>query len=158
MSINLRELIVAVDPYGIIGANGSLGFDEPHDMAWFQWYTRGKTVVAGRKTAESFGWHPIKNTQPLPGRELIVLSNGPGGTSFQDVLLLDKSLCFIGGSEVYKQALPHVHRAVVTHLSSTIYNGDARFDTGYLVKRFDKWVTIKEWDTAKITVYESIKR
>ena len=157
MSINLRELIVAVDPYGNIGTNGSLGFDEPHDMNWFQWYTQGKTIVAGRKTAASFGWHPTKNPQPLPGRELIVLSHKDGST-LRDVLLLDKSLCFVGGAEIYAQVLPHVHRAVVTHLDTIIHGGDAKFDTAYLVKRFDKWVTIKQWDTAKITIYEHIKR
>lgn len=157
MSINLRELIVAVDPYGNIGTNNQLGFDEPEDMAWFRWYTTGKTIVAGRKTAESFGWHPVTKPQPLPGRELIVLSHKKGKT-LKDVLLLDKSLCFVGGAEIYSQVLPHVHRAVVTHLETTIQCADARFDTGYLVKRFDKWVTVKAWDTAKITIYEHIKR
>ena len=29
MSINTRELIVAVDPMGYIGSGGELGFDEP---------------------------------------------------------------------------------------------------------------------------------
>lgn len=156
MSINVRELIVAVDPYGNIGANNSLGFDEPQDLAWFKWYTMGKTVVAGRKTAESFGYHPTRNPQPLPGRKLIVLSST--GESLADVLLRDESLCFIGGGEIYKQVLPHVHRAVVTHLETVINNADTSFDTGYLVKRFDKWVTVKSWDTARITIYEHIKR
>lgn len=157
MSINLRELIVAVDPYGSIGTNNSLGFDESQDMKWFQWYTTGKTIVAGRKTAESLGWHPTNNPQPLPNRELIVLSNACG-SSLSDVLLLDRSLCFIGGAEIYAQVLPHVHRAVVTHLETVINEADAKFDTAYLVKRFDKWVTVKTWDTARITIYEQIKR
>jgi dihydrofolate reductase len=156
MSINVRELIVAVDPYGSIGANDNLGFDEPQDMAWFKWYTTGKTVVAGRKTAESFGYHPTNNPQPLPGRKLIVLSST--GESLADVLLRNESLCFIGGGEIYKQVLPHVHRAVVTHLETVINNADTSFDTGYLIKRFDKWVTVKSWDTARITIYEHIKR
>ena len=156
MSINLRELIVAVDPYGFIGTEGRLGFDEPQDMQWFKWYTTGKTVVAGTKTAKSFGWHPTKNPQPLPGRKLIVVSRS--GKRLEDVLLMDESLCFIGGAEIYDQVLPHVHRAVVTHLESTITKPDAKFNTAYLVKRFDKWVTVKQWDTARITIYEQIKR
>lgn len=156
MSINQRELIVAVDPYGFIGTNGRLGFDEPQDMKWFQWYTTGKTVVAGKKTAKSLGWHPTKNPQPLPGRKLIVLSRS--GTRLEDVLMRDESLCFIGGAEIYDQVLPHVHRAVVTHLETVIADPDAKFNTGYLVKRFDKWVTVKTWDSARITIYEQIKR
>lgn len=156
MSINVRELIVAVDPYGNIGANNNLGFDEPQDTAWFKWYTMGKTIVAGRKTAESLGYHPTRNPQPLPGRKLIVLSST--GESLADVLLRDESLCFIGGGEIYKQVLPYVHRAVVTHLETVINGADTSFDTGYLVKRFDKWVTVKSWDTARITIYEHIKR
>lgn len=157
MSINLRELIVAVDPYGNIGSNNSLGFDEPQDMKWFQWYTIGKTLVAGRKTAESLGWHPLTNPQPLEGRKLIVLSNKLG-TTLSDVLMLDESLCFIGGGEVYKQVLPHIHRAVVTHLDTVIQSPDTSFNTGYLLKRFDRWVTVKSWKTAHVTIYEHIRR
>lgn len=156
MSIYQRELIVAVDPYGFIGTEGRLGFDESQDLAWFQWYTMGKTVVAGRKTAISLGWNPITNPQPLHGRKLIVVSRH--GQSLEDVLMLQESLCFIGGAEIYEQVLPHVHRAVVTHLESTIIKPDAKFNTSYLVKRFDKWVTVKQWDTARITIYEQIKR
>lgn len=157
MSINMRELIVAVDLYGNIGSNGHLGFNEPQDMAWFRWYTQGKTIVAGRKTAESLGWHPNSNPQPLPGRKLIVVS-GKRGHDLKDVLMRDESLCFIGGANLYSQILPHVHRAVVTHMETVIQDADVRFDTAYLVKRFDKWVTVKAWDTAKITIYEHIKR
>jgi len=159
MSINVRELIVAVDPYGYIGTNGNLGFHEPHDMAWFRWYTEGKTIVAGRKTAESFGWCKDSRPQPLPGRKLIVLSSDPSiGMTLDEVLRLDESICFVGGANVYEQVLPHVHRAVVTHLETLINEPDAKFNTAYLVKRFDKWVTVKAWDTARITIYEHIKR
>ena len=156
MTINQRELIVAVDPYGNIGTKGRLGFDEPRDMSWFKWYTTGKTVVAGRKTAMSIGWHPKRNPQPLPGRKLIVLSRK--NARLEDVLMLDESLCFIGGAEIYDQVLPHVHRAVVTHIETIIHDPDSKFNTGYLVKRFDKWVTVASWESARITIYEQIKR
>lgn len=159
MSINLRELIVAVDPYGNIGSGNRLGFDEPQDMQWFKWYTIGKSLVAGRKTAESLGWHPKLNPQPLAGRELIVVSNKcPECLTLHEALNLNKSLCFIGGGEIYEQVLPHIHRAVVTHLETVIPCADTSFNTGYLVKRFDRWVTVKAWESARVTIYEHIRR
>ena len=129
----------------------------------------GKTIVAGRKTAESFGWsesnaHSEGVSQPLPGRELIVLGRGGHDTyELEEVLKLDKPLCFVGGGEIYEQVLPHVHRAVVTHLETLIHHADTKFNTGYLLKRFDKWLTVKQWGKpgktgGRIVIYEHIRR
>ena len=56
------NLIVAVDEKWGIGKDGGLLAHLPEDMKYFRETTRGRTVVMGRRTLESFpGGKPLKN-------------------------------------------------------------------------------------------------
>lgn len=137
-----RELIIAVDSNGAIGAEGGLGFSLPHDMEWFKWYTMGKVVAAGRKTAKSFHFD-------LPGRELKIISSDR--LSIEEALMLPK-VCFIGGGQVYKQVIPYVDRMVVTHLGKPLDKADTFVKLPTYV--FSKATTVKEWKGNKIVIYD----
>ena len=74
------NLIVAVDEKWGIGRNGGLLTHLPGDMKYFRETTRGKVVVMGRKTLESF-----PDGKPLKNRVNIVLTGNrdycPGGVT-----------------------------------------------------------------------------
>lgn len=63
------KAIVAVDKNWAIGKDGDLLFKLPGDMKFFRETTKGKVIVLGRKTLESF-----PGGKPLPGRVNVVLT------------------------------------------------------------------------------------
>ena len=63
------NVIVAVDQNYAIGYRGGMLFHLPGDLKYFARMTKGKTLVMGRATLESF-----PGGKPLPGRPHIVLS------------------------------------------------------------------------------------
>lgn len=129
-----RELIVAVDINGAIGANGGLGFNCPEDMEFFREYTMGKVLWCGRRT------YPSVST--LDGREVRQLKRGckaQGLDTFPEG-------CYIGGGAVYASVVNRVDRAVVTYLNTEISNADTFFPRVFLsgfseatVVRKGKW-------------------
>jgi dihydrofolate reductase len=103
-------IVVAMTRNGVIGRGGKLPWDLPADRQLFRRLTEGNTVIMGRLTFESLA-------EPLPNRHNIVLSRTPrplaGATvcrSFlQGVALgwrLGRPVYVIGGSELYRRALP----------------------------------------------------
>ena len=65
--------IVAAAKNGVIGVNNTLPWDIPEDMKFFRDTTKGKIIIMGRKTLESF-------PGLLPGRFHIVVTRQPGYT------------------------------------------------------------------------------
>lgn len=123
-------LVAAVAENGVIGVNGKLPWHLPEDLKHFKLLTSGHPVIMGRKTWESIG-------RPLPNRNNIVVSRkegfrAPGANvagSFEDALRLCAGagpIFAIGGSEVYRAALPHAAGLVLTEIRRA-YEGDARF-------------------------------
>ncbi len=113
------SLIVALDENNGIGLNNGLPWHLPADLAHFKATTLGKPIIMGRKTFESIG-------RPLPGRLNIVLSQkqfkAPGVTV---VSSLDEALdvahdapevMVIGGTAIFKAALPYAHRLYLTRV------------------------------------------
>ena len=108
--IQMLSVLIAVDDHGAIGLDGKLPWKDPKDMAWFQSVTFGKTLIVGRKTAESL--------PKLHGRNLIIMSrqcdqdgNNLGsaicGTQWQGFSDMDQEFIVIGGAEIYKSAYPY---------------------------------------------------
>ncbi len=64
------SMIVAHGLNREIGKDNKLLWHIPEDMKKFVKHTKGKTIIVGRKTFESFG-------KPLPKREHLVLTNNP---------------------------------------------------------------------------------
>ena len=125
------HLIFARSANGVIGKDGGLPWRLPEDLAHFKRTTSGHPVVMGRKTWDSL---PPK-FRPLPGRLNIVVTRQPhwqadgamrAGTFEEAVARCgDASDAWvIGGAEIYRQALPLAHTAVVTEIHAD-FEGDA---------------------------------
>ena len=127
-------VIVAVADNGVIGRNNALPWRIPADLQYFKRTTLGKPVIMGRKTFESIG-------RPLPGRANIVITRNAGygadGVrvvgSLQDALALARDIALIdgvgeavviGGSEIYRLAVPVADRLYVTEVHAEV-EGDA---------------------------------
>ena len=75
------KAIVAVNKKWAIGKNGDLLYSLPGDMRFFRETTKGKTVIMGRKTLDSF-----PAGAPLKNRVNIVISKKSDGKFIFDVL------------------------------------------------------------------------
>ncbi len=127
MSATRRELalIFAVSRNGVIGKDGKLPWHVPEDLAWFKKHTSGHAIIMGRRTHLSIG-------RPLPHRRNIVVSRDPAATfagcetatSLEAALALayEKDACpfVIGGSELYRAALPLATHLYVTHIEREV--------------------------------------
>lgn len=121
------NLIIAVDEKWGIGREGGLLARLPGDMKYFRETTRGKVVVMGRKTLESF-----PGQKPLKGRVNIVLTRNmdyaPEGVTVchsrgEALSVLEQysqeDIFIIGGGMIYREFLPYCRKAYVTCIHST---------------------------------------
>ena len=125
------HLIFARSANGVIGKEGGLPWHLPEDLAHFKRVTSGHPVLMGRKTWDSLP----PRFRPLPGRMNIVVTRQPGwqadgalrAASLDEALLLVPSgadAWVIGGADIYREALPLAHSAVVTEIDAD-FDGDA---------------------------------
>ena len=105
-----------------IGNGNDLLVHIPEDMKFFRNTTRGKVIVMGRRTLESFpGGNPLKD------RINIVLSRDPDYKKEGVIVchsveeVLDRTAVFpaedvfvIGGAQIYRQFLAYCEKALVT--------------------------------------------
>lgn len=124
------SMIAAMAKNRVIGHENSLPWHLPEDLKHFKQMTLGKPVVMGRKTYESMG-------KPLPGRKNIVVTRNAHYqeegcivvTSLEQAIvhLADvKEIMIIGGTEIYRLALPIAHRMYLTFIDLEV-TGDAYF-------------------------------
>jgi dihydrofolate reductase len=143
--------IAAMAKNRVIGVDNKLPWHLPEDLKYFKEKTKGKILVMGRKTFESF-------PGALPNRFHIIITRNsdyyPPLTekfteqdfaicfSLEEALklaaqLLEKShplhresfgdeIMISGGGEIYKQSLPYLHRLYLTVIEQD-YPGDAKF-------------------------------
>jgi dihydrofolate reductase len=125
------NLIYARAANGVIGKDNALPWHLPEDLAHFKRTTLGSPVIMGRKTWDSLP----PRFRPLPGRRNIVLTRDNAwqaeGAHRAGSVAEALAACgdapeawVIGGAEVYRQALPHAQRAVVTEIARD-FDGDA---------------------------------
>ena len=123
-------LIVAMTPGRVIGRAGTLPWRLRADLRRFRRLTMGHHVIMGRKTYESL-------PGPLPGRHMVVLASRPCASvpetlrvgSWEDVwdrVQGDDSPFVIGGSRVFREALPWCQTMYLTLVHGTP-DGDVRF-------------------------------
>lgn len=131
------SMIACMNPNYVIGRNGDLAWSCKSDMKHFIEFTRGKTVVMGRKTWDSL---PRK---PLPGRRNIVLSRdtsseieGADTLTVDQVLLLSDSeeVVVIGGEEIYKEFLPYAKNVLLNVVEAVVKSGDTHFPYEEMLK------------------------
>ncbi|MDO9452132.1 MAG: dihydrofolate reductase [Stagnimonas sp.] len=126
----LVSVIAALAKNRVIGIENRLPWRLPEDLTHFKALTLNHPILMGRKTFESLG-------RPLPGRTNIVITRNPDYC--QDGCLVAASipaalaLCadadevfFIGGAELYAQAIPLADRLYLTEVDIDA-TGDAWF-------------------------------
>jgi dihydrofolate reductase len=123
-------LLAAVASNGIIGANGTLPWRLPEDLAHFKRLTMGSPVIMGRRT-----WESLPGS--LPGRENIVVTRTPGyeapGAAVANSLESALALCagepvvfVIGGSRLFADSLPLASGLILTEIHRD-FEGDTWF-------------------------------
>lgn len=125
------HLIYARAENGTIGLNGQMPWHLPEDLAHFRQQTQGCPVIMGRKTWDSLP----PRFRPLPGRQNIVITRQPDWSDAGAVRAasLPEAVAWcaeaavvwvIGGAQIYAQAAPYAHAAVVTEIHQN-FVGDA---------------------------------
>lgn len=120
LGCELKAIVAVTNNWGI-GKDGDLVTHIKADMRHFVACTTGNTVIMGRKTLDSFpGGKPLKN------RRNIVLTRDESfeREGVEVVRSVDEALeavatdglaWIIGGGEVYRQFMPYLDAAEVTH-------------------------------------------
>jgi len=125
-----KYIIAAMTRDRVIGKDNKMPWHLPDDLKLFKKLTTGNTVIMGRKTYQSIG-------KPLPNRNNIVISRSemdiPGAVVCQSIAQAlskaeeyGKKIFFIGGAEIYRQALPLADYLCISWLKQD-YPGDAKF-------------------------------
>ena len=126
-------IVVAIARNRVIGRDNDLPWRIPEDLARFKATTMGHVLVMGRRTYESIG-------RPLPGRRTVVVTRRSDWTpapehadavtvrhSVRDALAIDTDELFVvGGSEIYREALPLTDRLLITEVDQRP-EGDVSF-------------------------------
>jgi len=113
-----------MDPNRLIGANGTLPWHLPEDLAFFKKTTLGHPILMGRKTFESIG-------RPLPKRKNIVLTRDKSWShagvevihSPDQIAEMEGQIFIIGGAEIYQALSPLIDEWLVSHVQHS-YAGD----------------------------------
>ncbi len=124
------SIIAAMAKNRVIGCNNTLPWHLPEDLKHFRQLTMGHPILMGRKTFESIG-------KPLPGRTSIVITRSSGfdfpgvkaASSIPEAIALcgdSDEIFFIGGGELYRQAIGLANRIYLTEIQGDFY-GDAHF-------------------------------
>ena len=124
------SIIAAMARNRIIGRENGLPWHLPEDLRHFKRLTMGHHILMGRKTFESIG-------KPLPGRTSIVITRNRNyasqgvhcAASIEAALASckgDDEIFFIGGAELYQQAIAYAERLYLTEIKKD-FEGDARF-------------------------------
>ncbi|SOD14669.1 dihydrofolate reductase [Pedobacter xixiisoli] len=128
--MNQITIVVAVSENNAIGKDNQLLWHLPADLKHFKNKTTGKTIIMGRKTYNSIG-------KPLPNRRNIVITRQRGlqlagievVNSLEEAISIckaDEEVFIIGGAEIYRQALPLVHKIELTRVHQE-FEADAFF-------------------------------
>ncbi|MEK6663600.1 MAG: dihydrofolate reductase [Pseudomonadota bacterium] len=130
MSDSRISIISAMAANRAIGIRNTLPWQLPEDLKHFKALTMGHHIVMGRKTYDSIG-------KPLPGRDTVIVTRNadyavPGclAVNSLDAALTvshgDAEVFFVGGAELYRQALAIAHRIYLTEIQR-VFDGDAFF-------------------------------
>ena len=139
------SLIVAIAQNRVIGKNNQMPWHFPADLKHFKKVTYGSPIIMGRKTFESIG-------KPLPGRKSIIISRQKDYSlnfdsveivhSFSDAAKAAKDYeeaFVIGGSDIYKLALPFAEKIYMTKLDLEVAG-----DTYFPELDSQKWTLVDE--------------
>ena len=123
-------LVAALDDNRAIGFDNRMPWQLPDDLKRFKALTSGKTVLMGRKTAQSLG-------RALPNRQNLVLTRS-GQAPFDGMQAVatwqqavdaaeSDELMVIGGGEIYAMVLPLADFLHLTLVDTHLAQADAYF-------------------------------
>jgi dihydrofolate reductase len=126
------SIIAAMAQNRVIGVDNKLPWRLPADLAYFKSLTLGHHIIMGRKTYQS-----LPGGKPLPGRISVIVTrdsafNAPGcvlAHSLPEAIAAcdgDEEAFFIGGEQLYRQALDVADRLYLTEVRADVA-GDAWF-------------------------------
>jgi len=134
--------IAAMAKNRVIGSNNRLPWHYPEDLKFFKEKTKGRILIMGRKTFESIPgalpnrFHIIvtrdSNYQPpssmkISSEQYCVVTSLEAALSFASQRAQSEEEVFIsGGSEIYLQSLPLIHRLYLTVIQKE-FSGDSYF-------------------------------
>jgi len=124
------SIIAAMAANRAIGLENRLPWHLPEDLKRFKALTMHHHIVMGRKTYDSIG-------KPLPGRDTVIVTRNvdyavPGCIAVNsiDAALTvsygDEEMFFVGGADLYRQALSIANRIYLTEIQR-VFDGDAFF-------------------------------
>jgi len=124
------SIIAAMAQNRTIGINNTLPWRLPGELKYFKAVTMGHHILMGRKTYESIG-------KPLPGRTTVIITRNkdftaPGCITANSIDAAiqasagDDEIFFVGGAELYSQALAFADRLYLTEIQKD-FEGDAHF-------------------------------
>ena len=129
----MLSIIVARARNGAIGKANTIPWHAPEDLSFFRRETLGGAVIMGRRTWESLP----PAARPLKNRDNIVVSSTQQDgvdtvPSFDEAMQLARAqghqrIYAIGGSSIYRAALPRAHRLLITEVDLVIEEADAFF-------------------------------
>ncbi len=128
--MTLITLIAALDNQRAIGFDNQLPWHLPDDLKRFKALTTDKTILMGRKTAQSLG-------RALPNRKNLVLTR-TGQVPFAGMVAVasfeqaiaecaSEELMVIGGGEIYAYCLPFAQKMHLTFVDTHLPKADAFF-------------------------------
>jgi dihydrofolate reductase len=123
-------LVAALDRNLAIGKGNALPWHLPDDLKRFKALTVGKTVLMGRRTAESLGSALPKRTNLVLTRSRFVPFDGMQAVgTLQEALdrAAGEELVVIGGGEIYSLTLPLASSLHLTHVDTVVEGADAHF-------------------------------
>ena len=144
------DIIVAIDLNNGIGFKNELLYKTKADMQRFKSLTEGQFAIMGSKT-----WTSLP--APLKNRTNVIVSRDekfyidPHLKNKYDIILVNdlervinhyqtgtqtKNLCVVGGSQIYKQSLPHVDKVYLTLFHDDTKESDSFFSLEYLDEHF----------------------
>lgn len=145
MAEQKKTIIVAMTAERVIGRGGTIPWHIAEELRLFRRLTMGHSLIMGRKTFRSIG-------RPLPGRVNIVVSRtllpSAGVVVCSDLVCAlqrarreARDIFFIGGREIYCQALPLADHLSVSWIKRG-YAGDCLFPA------YDdsRWQAVSEQD------------
>lgn len=147
-----------------IGFKNQLLYDIPEDMKYFKEITTGHPVIMGENTFKSM------NSRPLPKRINIILTRDENFSSpdclvahsIVESIKLAKAqnkgeIFFIGGGQIYKQALPFADKLYLTIVDDVPAQVDTYFPDYSEFKKIISEKTITTASGYKITFTELIR-
>jgi len=155
----MAHAIVAVNAQGGIGHRNRLPWHCQEELALFRRTTRGKTLVVGRRTAETL--------PPLPDRRVMCVTRNPtldtstwsNAVTLTDHVLheagdpdgADGAVVIAGGAQVYAEAFRHPSYVRRVYLS--VVRGEHTCDAFFRWEWLDEFVIVEQHDYAAFTHY-----